>query len=98
MAAIKLGFKTFIQTSHPIAHPRRPFDIRRDLTPGTPGLFVYLTSTGKLAKRTKTYPTPVSFRCYTADRREAVVVGARRDSLPLTLYVPLDQLHRRETV
>lgn len=87
---MKYGFKTFIAKAHPIQHPRRPFDKRRDLRRETKGLFVYLTAAGKIAKRSRDHKEPIEFHSYQADKAAAFVWLRKRRKW---IWVPLDAIH-----
>lgn len=69
----KFGFRTFIQSAHPIAHPTRPFDKFRDLKASTSGLWCYLTPSGLTSKRTQKTTTKLAFVYYTEGKTKAYV-------------------------
>lgn len=88
----KYGFKTFVSVTLPRpATPKRPFDKRRDLTKGMSGLWAYMTTTGKVARRRTDNIVPIYFDHYESSTTALVIVDHRRYAI-----VSLDRIFTAE--
>lgn len=96
MAKVKFGFKTFIQLKHPIAVPKRPFDKKRDLRTDTQGLYIHLTPSNRVSKRTTGPKAKVLF-CYYEDNLHTSVTVVNSETMRVIHNLPIDLLHVDET-